>query len=404
MAYDAPGRADQLSAALRQRWNETIRAEYESLEPQWGSRFFVLDPAQLPDPGPAPIHWFADAAEPAFCIGADVARQLSDWGVKGRRALHNEYCEYRVIEGADAQGKLRPKRVEVTTELREYWVCIAREDPEQLRAMAADVLGAPPSWQDLYGVADPAGLTPQERERRFVELVAGAGASEPTGRLNAEHALFMTHPINGLDDLLYIVMFGARPYAQRIGGALAPATREQIFRAFGVEHLGCRHADPAAAMGAHGAAYQGRSVAFADPLGMYLVSFARHLFLYRGDPVPDAWVRWSRGQSGMRQRLVFGPGDADPAFLDDIRVAVGATEEPVTGGFQVVQQVEVGPLVVVGPPTPVQPAEYQVLTESTEVIRCHEARICGEIQRLQQEYDQAHPVGRVAPRTMGRIR
>ena len=120
-----------------------------------------------------------------------------------------------------------------------------------------------------------------------------------------------------------------------------------------MEHLACRHADPAAALGAHGAAFAGRSVAFADPLGMYILSFSSNLFTYQGNPVPERWVRWGRGRRGMYQRLVFGPDDGDDAFLDDIRVSTGAADEPVTGGFQVVQQVEVGPLLVVGSPTTV---------------------------------------------------
>jgi len=43
------------------------------------------------------------------------------------------------------------------------------------------------------------------------KLVAAGVPAQPTGRLNTDNALFMTHPINGLDDLLYIVMFGAKP-------------------------------------------------------------------------------------------------------------------------------------------------------------------------------------------------
>ena len=132
------------------------------------------------------------------------------------------------------------------------------------------------------------------------------------GRLNTDNALFMTHPINGLDDLLYIVLFGARPYARGDVGDLQPATREQIFREFGVEQLACRHADPAAAMGAHGAAFDGRTVALADPLGMYISSFSEDVFVVQDNPVPEAWIRWGRGrEEGFYQRLEFGPDDDD---------------------------------------------------------------------------------------------
>ena len=413
MAYDVPGRADQLSAELLQKWNETIQAAYERLRPDFGSRFFTLEPETIPSPISAPVKWFGDPAEPNFCIDPETARKLADWGIRGRHELHNEYCEYRTVERADASGRPRPKRVQVTTELREYWVTVAKHDPMAVRSMAQDVLGFEPAWEDLYGVGDPSPLGPGEREIAFSTLVAGHGndrqladagvPTQPTGRLNTEQALFMTHPINGLDDLLYIVMFGARPYARRVASELQPATREQIFRAFGVEHLACRHADPAAAIGAHGAAFEGRPVAFANPLGMYILSFTKEVFLIGDNSVPDTWVRWGRGQNGMHQRLEFGPGDDDPAFLDDIRVAVGASEEPLRGGFQLLQHMEIGPLVVAGAATPVGDEEYEVLTTSEEPILCHQAQICESIRRLKAEYDAAHLMRRTAPRTMGRI-
>jgi hypothetical protein len=156
---------------------------------------------------------------------------------------------------------MRPKRVQVTTELREYWVCVAMHDPVALRALTKNVLGLEPAWEDLYGVGDPLALSVDQRKLAFSTFVAGHGndrelenlgvPAQPVGELNTDNALFMTHPINGLDDLLYIVLFGAKPYARGDVADPQPATREQIFREFDVEHLACRHADPAAAMGAH---------------------------------------------------------------------------------------------------------------------------------------------------------
>lgn len=413
MTYGVPGHADQLGADVVEKWNDAIRAAYEDLRPTFGSRFFALDPQSLTNTVVAPVKWFGDPAEPNFCMGPETAQKLSDWSVRGRHALHNEYCEYRVIEKPDAEGRMRPKRVQVTTELREYWVCVAMHDPIALRALTKSVLGSEPSWDDLYGDGNPLGLTTEQRKRAFSRLVAGHGSdreliaagipAQPVGKLNTDNALFMTHPINGLDDLLYIVLFGAKPYAHGNVGNIQPATREQIFREFGVEHLACRHADPAAAMGAHGAAFDGRTVAFANPLGMYLLSFARDVFLYRDEPVPEVWVRWSRGrEEGLYQHLEFGPDDDDPAFLEDITVAVGASEEPLTGGFQLLQQLEVGPRVIVGEPSQVADEEYVLLSASDAPIRCREAEICGVIRALKEEFDNEQQLVRVAPRVMGR--
>jgi hypothetical protein len=398
--YDVPGRADQLAPDLVQRWNDRIAAEFDQQDAGLKSRFFSLDPAAVGSTAAVPVTWFGDPAEPAFCLGAAQAQRLSDWDERGRAELHNEYCEYAAVRAVDDDGRPRLKRVQVTTELREYWVTLARSSPDAVRALVTGITGTEPAWTDLYGVADPIVLDEDAREEAFARLVAGGPQGPPSGPLNTRNALFMSHPINGLDDLLYIVVFGARPLFTDRAGTLQPATREQIFRAGGAEHLACRHADPAAAMAAHGAAVAGRTVAFADPLGMYVQSFARDVFLLDGAPLPDSWVRFSRGAEGLHQRLEVGPPDDDPRFLDQAVTAEGAVDEPVTGGFQVVRHVEVGPFVVVGPETPVTDDERTVLTTSDAPIVCRDADVCRSVAQLQRDFEAVHggALRRVGPR------
>ncbi|MCO1656354.1 hypothetical protein [Pseudonocardia humida] len=400
MPYDVPGRADDLAPGLVKSWNDRIAAEFARLEPSFGSRFFSIDPVAVGSTARVPVTWFGDPAEPAFCLGAAAAQRLSDWDERGRAVLHNEYCEYAAVRAVDADGRRRLKRVQVTTELREYWVTLARSSPDAVRGLVTGITGTEPAWTDLYGVADPTALSEDARESAFAALVAGGQQGPPSGPLNTRNALFMSHPINGLDDLLFIIMFGARPLFTDRAGTLEPATKEQIFRESGSEHLACRHADPAAAMAAHGAAVSGRTVGFADPLGMYIQSFARDVFLLDGAPLPDGWVRFSRGDEGLHQRLEVGPPDDDPRFLDEAVTAEGATDEPVVGGHQIVRHVEVGPFVVVGPQTPLADGERTVLTTSDAPIVCREATVCQSIEQLQREFDAAHagPLRRVGPR------
>ncbi len=410
MPYAVPGRADELGEELVRHWNDTISAAYESQPASLKSRFFELDPEQLREPQQTDeVKWPGDPAEPSFCIDDQTAQLLSDWGKEGRHELHNEYCEYAVVSRRDGTGRLRPKRVEVTTELREYWSCVAIRDPDRVRAMAAETLGRELAWEELFGVPDPHGLSEGDREVAFGHAVAGHGNDErlkaagvpaqPTGALNTENALFMTHPINGLDDLLYIVLFGAKPYAIREDGEFRQASRDDIFAAFGVEQLACRHADPAAALAAYGAAFAGKQVAFANPLGMYLREPNLEVFSYQGGSVPQDWVRFGRGQEGIYQRLVFGPADEDEAFLDDITVAVGAAEKPLVGGYQLLQQLEIGPLVMVGEGEPVADSEWEVIQRISEPIACNAATVCEGIRELKRRYD-AQDRGRAAPRTM----
>ena len=161
-------------------------------------------------------------------------------------------------------------------------------------------------------------------------------------------------------------------------------------------------------MGAYGAVFNGRDISFANPLGMYIHSFNRNIFTIQGEPIPESWIKFSRGQpatndhSATWQRLDFGPSDDEPVFLDDIRVAGGG---PLLGGFQIVQKMEVGPLIIVGDETQIPNNEYVIVNPNIDPIFCHQAQVCDDIRSLKTQYDQAHTPSmtiRVSPRRMER--
>jgi deferrochelatase/peroxidase EfeB len=375
------------------RWNEEIAARYRSLG-DLHTRFFADEPGALGGPVTTlPVRWPAEPLEPTFCLDGDAVRELCDGGARGRQVLQNEYCEYAVVRRADASGRLRPKRVQVTTELREYWLALATHDPDLVRAAAADVLGEEPRWSELYGVADPGRLTPAERRVQFAVTMAGHGGdpemeaagvpAAPVGSLNAENAVFMTHPINGLDDLLFVVLLGARRFAVRgSDGALRRAEAGEIFA--NRRHLACRHGDPVAVLAAYDAVLEGRAVAFADPLGVYIGPLNRELFRIEGEAIPTDWARWRRGAEGMFQRLELGPGDEDDAFLDDIEVLSGQERAPLRGGHQLLERLEVGPLLATAPTEPAAEEELEILA-AAKPIECREAVDCTRFRRLAAE-------------------
>jgi hypothetical protein len=398
--FTTPGNADTLSEELLNKWNQVIKNNYESLIRSYPTDYFEFSPDDISNPSRVSIKWFGDPAEPAFCLSKDIAQKLSDWGIRGRHNTHNEYCEYSIIYGFDSNGKKRPKRVQVTTELREYWLTLAIHAPEKLIEIAGQVLNREVSFLELYGINDPTTLSLREREVKFSRISAGHGndqsladigvPSQPEGDINRENALFMTHPINGLDDLIYIVLFGAQPYAFQKNGNLIPADKESIFKQFNVTQLACRHADPAAAMGAHGAAFNGQKVAFTKNLGMYIHSFASNRFLYNDEEIPTDWVKFSRGQEGMHQRLEFGPSDNEDIFLDDIKLAEGGEDVSVTGGYQIVKNIEVGPFVLIGEPKPMTNSDYTLINENIDGINCSEASICKVMQKLYSDYTNSN--------------
>lgn len=416
MPYDAPGRADVLDPALVDAWNATIQSNHQEVLRELSnlgvseSRFFTLDPDELTEAKTVDVvHWPGDPLEPTFCVNRETVRTLCDWGVRGRHVLQNEYCEYAVVGKADASGRIRPKRIQLTTELPEYWTCLATHDPDRLRAVATAILGEEPPWHELYGVSEPHGLSKDERRLEFAETLAGHGnhkdlkdagvPRDPRGRLNTENALFMTYPINGLDDLIFIVLFGARRFAVRQGdGTFRRAEANDIF-AGDLQELVCRHADPTAALGAYDLVLDSRRLAFADPLGMYIRTFNPDLLLFDGKPLPQAWVRWSRGDEGMRQRLELGPGDDDDAFLDQIVVNVGEPE-PLVGGYQLIKLLEVGPLIATAPTREANEDEFTLL-EAGASVNCRETSICERVNDLKEEHDSALSHGSNSPSAPG---
>jgi hypothetical protein len=104
----------------------------------------------------------------------------------------------------------------------------------------------------------------------------------------------------------------------------------------------------------------------------------------------------------MSQRLEFGPPDSHAAFLDEIMIDVGGVPLPVSGGYQVVQQMEVGPIVLLSPTSSVGAQEYVVLNTSTAPINCREAGVCSSIRAMKDDYDASNPLVRTGPRRMGR--
>ncbi len=403
MSYDAPGRADELTEELRARWNETVARAYDNQAPRLKTRFFSLDPGALRAPRRSDaVKWPGDPGKPAYCVGEQMAGKLADWGLTGRRAVHLEYCEYQTVQATDASGVTRPKRVEVTTEFREFWSCIAMHDPDGVRAMATGVLGFEPSWEDLFGVADPHALEPEDREIAFGHACAGHGKdrrlraagvpAQPTGPLNTERALFMTHPINGIDDLIYVVLFGAHAYCVGEGDARRRATGDDVFTAFEATRLACNHSDPTISLGTYDVVFEeGRQVAIADPLGMYIRRPNLELFSFRGAPLPADWVRFSRGVEDHFQRLVFGPPDDHEAFLDDITISVGASDEPLTGGYRLLRELEIGPYLLFGETDPIAGDEWEVLAPAPAPIACNEPASCQAVRDLAARYEAEHP-------------
>jgi hypothetical protein len=99
--------------------------------------------------------------------------------------------------------------------------------------------------------------------------------------------------------------------------------------------------------------------------------------------------------------MEFGPSDNEDIYLDDIVVSIGGGDVKLTGGFEVVQQMEVGPFVVVGGKSVVPAGKYKEIMGGNEPIRCNMASACENIEALYQEYlNSSRNIIRTAPRTI----
>ncbi|KQZ57372.1 hypothetical protein [Ensifer sp. Root558] len=397
--YGPPGSADSDAPdVVIDAWNKMI---VDQIGSRPASPILVADPANITNGQiSSAVKWLGHPLEPLNCQDEEIAAELSDWGWAGRAELHNEYLEYGLVMRSDAAGQLRPKRFVATTELMEWWQVMAAHAPDYFVSRINDITGGTESFEGIFGRTVPqwGQLSVAQRTREFMRVMVGNGRSvPPSNSLNPDNVLFMSHPINGLDDLIYVVHFGSFPYAVRDGGQVRRARIEEIFAAEGVQYLFCRNADPAAAEGAYNQAFmigteaapQFRKLAFANPLGMYMRSFGSGDMFFRGGVVPASWTRWSRGAQGTPQRLEFGPADNEDGFLDEVRLGQDV-DSPILSGYQVAKRIEVGPLVVVGNATPIPGQDIKIIS-ATPIgsIACGTAQDprCRAIEAFKQEYD-----------------
>ncbi|MBO9409810.1 hypothetical protein J7399_20430 [Shimia sp. R9_1] len=408
--FQSPGRADpDVSDAVLAVWNDTILDKINSHK---ANPFLVTDPSQIADGKIAhSIKWPANPREPLDCLGEELAVQLSDWGWPGRAELHNEYLEYALIMRPDSDGNLRPKRFIATTELMEWWQAMAVHDLPYFLQCVTSITGRRYEAEELFGISEQQwnSLTVKTRTEIFRRRLVGFGRAQPPEHpLNMEHVLFMAENINGLSDLIFVVHFGSFPYAVNQDGKRRRAKLEEIFLSVDREDLYCRNADTGAAQAAYDQVFlrgknppQGRVMAFANPLGVYLRALRTKDLSLDGEPVPQEWGRFSRGTDGMMMRLEFGPGDEDPHFLDDLLWTNGARTSPVSG-YLLARLIEVGPLVVIGDtPRPIANDEFRDIptrpcASITRGLPSYER--CKQIATFADQYE--NPLG-VVPGTRG---
>ena len=80
-------------------------------------------------------------------------------------------------------------------------------------------------------------------------------------------------------------------------------------------------------------------------------------------------------------------------------LALGAAEQPLTGGYQLLRELEIGPHLCVGDADPIAEDEWEILEPAASSIACDEPESCKAVRDLLARYEAEH-AGRKAPRTM----
>lgn len=397
--YNAPGNYDNLNSELLIFWNDSIKETYsrviENNKESFERSSFSITPFENLEVKQILIEWNAASRILETCIGSENARLLSD-KYNEKSYFQSEYCEYRIITKQDKNGMKRPKRIHVTTEFGDYWKVIAMHDPIMLKKITEEIIGFDCTWAQLYDSDDPMRLNINERKNYFEKGITGymtkSGDWLPPSSLglNNRFALCMTNKINKLYDLMYTFILGSIGYFDFYENEKQQLKNiRQIFLGDNQKipknliSLYSR-ADPSIINILQNNVFDGKKVAMSNPIGVYILSFNDHLFFLNNESLPKNWIKLSRGNntidkiSSTYQHLEFGPPDDEDYFLDDITIALGDKMHKITGGYQILEQIEVGTLIEISQ-TEKKDNSYQ-FKKQNDTLLCRDIEECKEIK------------------------
>jgi hypothetical protein len=340
-----PGLLDELDEAGRVAWDEVVARSVDAVAADGGPGFIGAADSRTPAlTGP---DWTGLPARIAARLGR--ARALRE--LDRDRSEQEEYVEWRAVREG---GAIR--RVELTTELRDYWWVLAAHRPERTIELVGELTGVSVDPRRLYGVADPSALEPGRRADAFREAIEGRARALNDGRRGI---CFMSHRSNDLGSLALIAAAATRPFAVRGAGARGrrPASAAEVIPHLGGAAMAGRASDPVIVERLGRLAWERRLVALDDPLGVYIEGVEAGRLRTPGDePVPPEWFRPGRGAPAARvpdgrarhQRLTLEVPRGERLAVSDLVDA--ATEQPIRHGGQVADLVQLRLNLRVGEP------------------------------------------------------
>ncbi len=322
---DEPGGLRDLDDSGRAAWAEAVAGCMPA-----GRHPFLLPAADGRTTELTGPDWTGLPTRVVACLTRERALGLLD----AERRLQEEYLEWRTVR--DRGGAIR--RVELTTELRDYWRVLAAHAPDRTIDLVGELTGRTVGPKAVYGISAPAALDPAERGRAFTATMIAKRNPLNDGRRGI---CFMSHGSNDLGSLVALAAAAATPCVVRDRATRRSrcATAAEAIPLLGGAAVAGRASDPVLVERLGRLAFERRLVALDDPVGVY-VQGVEHTRLRTpdGSPAPPEWFAASRGVAGRHQRLVLEVPAGEGFRVGDLVDA--ATEQPIRHGAQIAELVQ----------------------------------------------------------------
>ena len=345
LIVELPGYVDDLGAAGKLEWEARVVAYVEDALHTFASQPAALRLRLAADAALASVSWTGFPERVASCLTRREALRLLDAGPGGAagRAHQEEYVEWRVVE-----RRSQIQRIEMTTELPDYWALMAAHNPQRVLALAAEFAGKERvAAIDVFGRDDAVEphMSPAERKAGFRTQMLEGSSPYNDGR---RAICCMRQQSNTLFSLIALAAAAstAQVIVDEVDGRIRPLRCDESVRLFrsGVAQLG-RSSDPLVVERLGQLAVEGREIAFDSPVGLYIENVETgRLLTPHGSRVPEDWFRFSRGAVGPDgrrrfQRLVFEVPRDEPFCVSDL-IDV-ATEQPIEHGGEIADLISV---------------------------------------------------------------
>lgn len=311
----------------------------------------------MPDertPHSTAVDWVGLPARVVECATRSRALDLLDSA--GGRALQEEYVEWRTVR--DGVGV---RRVEITTEMGEYWRVLAAHEPERLLDLVAEFSRQEDIRPDeVFGGLNPLdpSSTPEEREQAFASAMLATDDPNPynDGRLAI---CCLSRSANTLRALAGMIAASTRILLTKddVTDRVRCLTSAEAIPLLGDAGQVGRASDPVLIERLMRLAYERRLVALDDPVGVYVHSVEHsRLRTPDGGATPSDWFAFSRGSPPDEtadgkprwQRVCLEvPAETGWTVGDLVDSATG---QPIRYGGQIAEMVQVAVIFRVSDP------------------------------------------------------